>query len=484
MSLSAIETSLEQQSSINPKLIFFWFFVIAGLLVGFLNPWSPALNPLGHKVLMGLIIAVGLWVFKPGDIPFSVTGCLLMMIYLVFGITPDKVFSGFTSSALWVLLPALYFGYVLVKTGLGKRISYLVIKAFNPSFISLILAWVVIGLLLSALTPSITVRVAIVMPLALSCVEVCKLEKGSNGRALILLTAWAMALLPGTGWLTGALWGPIVMGMFNATPGMESVITFSSWSKVAFLPIEIMSVLLIIGGYFVLRPEQGISVSKEVFEGEYARLGPMSREEKNTGIILLLCFLFFATGQIHHIPDAAVCLGGLFALTAAGVIKTQDLSSGISWDLVIFVGVAMSLGAVFASAGVSQWLSSVLVPMLAPITGNSWLFVFAAIFFLLIWRFLDIAVLIPTMAILVPTLPQIATTYGIDPLVWVTLFVMAGNCFFMSYQNMFALIGESILGDQGWTPKQISKYGLVYLAACIIALLVAVPYWNSLGLFN
>jgi hypothetical protein len=49
---------------------------------------------------------------------------------------------------------------------------------------------------------------------------------------------------------------------------------------------------------------------------------------------------------------------------------------------------------------------------------------------------------------------------------------------------MFALIGESILGDQGWTPKQISKYGLVYLAACIIALLVAVPYWNSLGLFN
>jgi di/tricarboxylate transporter len=206
MSLSAIETSLEQQSSINPKLILFWLFVIAGLLVGFLNPWSPALNPLGHKVLMGLIIAVGLWVFKPWDIPFSVTGCLLMMIYLVFGITPDKVFSGFTSSALWVLLPALYFGYVLVKTGLGKRISYLVIKAFNPSFISLILAWVVIGLLLSALTPSITVRVAIVMPLALSCVEVCKLEKGSNGRALILLTAWAMALLPGTGWLTGALW--------------------------------------------------------------------------------------------------------------------------------------------------------------------------------------------------------------------------------------------------------------------------------------
>lgn len=146
-----------------------------------------------------------------------------------------------------------------------------------------------------------------------------------------------------------------------------------------------------------------------------------------------MVFILFATSQFHHIPDAAVCLGGLFALTAAGVIKTQDLGSGISWDLVIFVGVAMSLGAVFADAGVSQWLSSVLVPLLAPISGNAWVFVFAVIFFLFIWRFIDIAVLIPTMAILVPIIPKIAASYGINPLVWITIFVMAGNCFFLSY---------------------------------------------------
>ena len=478
------ETVAVQKPAVDLKIIFFLIFFVAGLLVGFLNPWAPSLSPLGHKVLMGLIFAIGLWVFKPWGIPFSVSGCLLLMICLFYGISPNIVFAGFTSSALWVLIPALFFGFVLVKTGLGKRLSYLVIKSFKPSYFTLILAWVVIGLLLSAATPSIAVRVAIVMPLALSCVEVCQLEKGSKGRALILLTAWAMALLPGTGWLTGALWGPIVMGMYNAVPALEGVITFSTWSKVALLPIEIMSVLLIVGGYFVLKPEKSISVSKEVFEEEYAKLGPMSREEKATAVILALCFVLFATSQIHQIPDAATCLGALFALTATGVIKTQDLSTGISWDLVIFVGVAMSLGTIFASAGVSEWLASVLVPLLSPITGNSWLFVFAMIFILFIWRFLDIAVLIPTMAILIPILPQIATTYGINPLVWITLFVMAGNCFFMSYQNMFALVGEAIIGDKGWTPKQISMYGLVYLVACIIALLVAVPYWNGLGLFN
>ncbi|WP_287195288.1 SLC13 family permease [Syntrophothermus sp.] len=478
------ETQLVQRPYFNVKTFGFWVVVLVGLVVGFTNPWAPGLTPLGHKVLMGLIIAVGLWVFKPANIPFSVSGCLLMMIYLFYGINPTKVFSGFTSNALWVLIPALYFGFVLAKTGLGKRISYLVIKAFKPSYAGLMIAWVIIGLLLSALTPSIAVRVAIVMPLALSCVEVCKLEPRSPGRALILLTAWAMALLPGTGWLTGSLWGPIVMGMFNATPALNGLITFDSWSKVAFLPLEIMSLLLIVGGYFALRPAQPISISKEIFEAEYAKLGPMSRSEKAAGMILLICFILFATSQIHHIPDAAICLGGLFALTAAGVIKTQELGTGISWDLVIFIGVAMSLGAVFADAGVSKWLSSVLVPMLDPISGNSWIFVFAVVFFLFLWRFIDIAVLIPTMAIVTPIIPEIAASYGVNPLVWITIFVMAGNCFFLSYQNMFALIGESIVGDKGWTPAQFAKYGFVYLVACIVALLIAIPYWTSLGMFD
>jgi anion transporter len=478
------KTCLKNRLSLNPKYIFFWAFVIAGLLVGFLKPWAPDLSALGHKVLMGLIIVIGLWVFKPWGIPLSVSGCLLMMLCLFYGIDATAVFAGFTSSAIWVLIPALFFGFVLVKTGLGKRISLLVIKSLRPSYPALMLAWVVIGLVLSTATPSISVRVAIITPLALSCVEVCKLERGSNGRALILLTAWAMAVIPGSGWLTGTLWGPIMLGLFDATPGLEGVVTFGTWSKVNLMPFAIISVLLIIGGYFVFRPEKEIAVSKEIFEDEYAKMGPMSKNEKAAGIVLFLCFALFATSQIHQIPDPAICLGCLFALTAAGVIKTQDLSGGISWDLVIFIGSAMGLGTIFVDTGVSKWLASVLVPAMAPISRNCWIFVFGIFFVILLWRFFDIATLIPTMAILVPILPQLATAYGISPIVWTAIFLMTGNCFFMSYTNMFALVGESILGDKGWRPKQMSRYGLVYFAVCIITLLIIIPYWNSLGLFG
>ncbi|MGI6119528.1 MAG: hypothetical protein ACOYIB_02985, partial [Desulfosporosinus sp.] len=47
---------------------------------------------------------------------------------------PATVFSGFTSPALWTLIPALFLGFVLAKTGLGKRIAYLGMKSTKLSY--------------------------------------------------------------------------------------------------------------------------------------------------------------------------------------------------------------------------------------------------------------------------------------------------------------------------------------------------------------
>lgn len=459
------------------------FFLLA-IFIGLYKPWLPDLNSTGHNVFAALLITLGLWIFKPLNIPFSISGCSLMIFYLLFGIDPAKVFSGFTSDALWILIPALFFGYVLVKTGVGKRIAYLVIKIFNPSYLGLTIAWIVIGLILSVFTPSIIVRIAIIMPIALNCIEVCKLEKRSNASALILLTAWAMAVIPGSGWLTGSLWGPIIMGMFNSVPDLAGLITFKSWSQVSFLPFGLITLLIIIGGAIIFRPEQPITVSREEFAAEYTKLGPMSKEEKWSALILTIVFILFVTNPIHQIPNTAVALAGLVAFSATGIIKTPELSKGISWDLVIFIGVAMGIGAVFTDTGVSAWLAGVLIPLIGPFTANPWIFVFSVALVLFIWRFVDVAIFIPTMSIIIPVLAEIYHCFSIHPLIWTTLFVMAGNCFFLSYQNMFVLIAESITGDKGWTSAQLSKYGLIYFLAVSISLVITIPYWISIGMFG
>jgi anion transporter len=337
-------------------------FIIAGLYLGFFHPFAPELPSAGHWCIAGLLIAVGLWIFAPRWMPLSVGSVLMMMISLAAGLKYSAVFSGYTGTAIWILIPALFFGFALTKTGLGKRLAYRIIGIFRPTYLTLTISWLVIGLVLSALTPSITVRVAIIIPLAATTVEICNIAGHSKGASYIMLIAWAMAVIPGTGWLTGALWGPIGKGFFDATPALANVMTFESWGRAMLLPAELTALLFIIGLYLVMKPEHPLELKTDTFKAAYAGLGPMSFKEKATLVILSLAFIMFASGRAHHIPDAAVCLGAFALLAIFRIIEIKDIASGINWDLVLFLGSVFGLGAVFMDSGVSGVFDRDLLP--------------------------------------------------------------------------------------------------------------------------
>ena len=457
--------------------------VAFAVTIMFSQPFSANLGSTAHFVLGGVLITLSIWIFKPFDLTYSAGGLFLAFFSLANGLKPAIVFSGFTQSAIWTLIPALFFGYTLQKTGLGKRIALAVIRLFKPTYTSLVLAWVTIGVILSVLTPSITVRVAIVIPIAVQCCELCKLEKGSKGNSLILLTAFAMAVLPGSGWLSGSLWGPIISGMINAIPGSEGLVTFNSWLGVLFLPIILSTALLISGSLLFLKPKD--ELSKDAIDAiKEHPVQKMSRREIIAGLILVAVFVMFITNKFHGLSDAALCLAAVFLFFLFGVLEAKDFNAGVNWDLIVFIAMALSLGAIFNETGISSWLAGIVVPSLAPIAGNPWLFMFSIMTFMFIWRFFDVALFIPTIAILSPTLPAIQKAYQISPLVWLAVFVMAANCFFMAYQNMWAMMSRSIAGDRAWGNKHLGIYGILYYIACLLAMTLAIPIWIYTGLFG
>ena len=455
----------------------------AGIFIRVFLPWQGELSVLGHGALMILLITVGLWVFKPFGIPFSMSSMFMMGAFIVIGIPMSQVFSGFTSGALWTLIPALLFGHVILKTGLGARIALILLKQFRPSYRNLILIFSMIGIILSILTPSITVRVSILLPVALSCIEVCDIKGNSREGALILLSSLIVAIVPGTGWLTGSLYGPVTMGMYESVPELRGVITFSSWAMVNLLPALLLTVLVVVGGYFVFKPQSELSLSREIFQDKYKALGRASLGEKRAVVILSLSFLLFLTGGlgVHELPGLAIMLGAVFLLALTGVIGQADMSGGVNWDIVVFMGAAMGLIGIFAEIGVAYWMAGILIPVLAPISGSPWLFVFFVTLILFVWRFFDIATLVPTKAILIPALPLISQELGINPLIWVPIFVMVGNTFFLAYTNGFVLVGQSIVGERGWSNSQVNRFGLVYGVACLVVIALSMPYWMLMG---
>jgi len=386
-------------------------------------------------------------------------------------------------TAVWTLIPALFFGFTLQKTGLGKRIALSIIKICRPTYGSIVFAWVLIGVVLSMLTPATTVRVAIVIPIAVKCCDLLDLEKGGKGNSLILLTAFGMALIPGSGWFTGVIWGPFIQGLMDAEPALYGMVTFNSWFGVLFFPTVITTCLLVVGSLIFLKPEERLS--KEAIDAiKKQPLEKMDRKEAATAVILAGTFLMFMTSGLHGLSISVLCLAAMLGFFLFGVLDAKEFNAGVNWDLIVFVAMALSLGGIFNETGIAQWLAGIIVPALRPIAGSPWIFMFGIMIFMFVWRFVDVAIFLPTIAIMVPILPSIYQEYQISPLVWLAVFIMAGNAFFLAYQNIWAMMSRSIAGDRAWKNKHLSLYGVIYFAACLITLLVAVPMWINAGLFG
>lgn len=453
----------------------------AAVLVIALRPFD--LDSTAHFMLGGILVTLCIWIFKPFGLSYAAGGLFLALYGLVLGLAPSVVFNGFTQPALWTLIPAFFFGFALQKTGLGKRIALTIIKLFKPTYPSLVFAWVLIGIALSILAPSTTVRIAIIMPIAVQCCALCKLKIGSKGNSLILLTAFAMALIPGGGWYTGIILGVFIQGLMETTPGTDGLVTFGSWFVTVFPHVLISTVLLIVGGLFVLKPKEKIS-DEAIFAIQNERLEKMSRGEIISAIILVAVFVLFITSGWHGLSIAILCIGAMLAFFLFGILESKDFNTGVSWDLIVFLAMTLSLGPILTEVGIMGWLADIIVPALAPIAGNPWVFMFSITIIMFVWRFIDVAMMLPTVAIMIPILPAIYAEYGISPMVWLPVFVMASNAFFLAYQNMWAVMSQSMAGERTWSEKHLGAYGGIYFAACVAALVAAIPLWIMQGFFG
>jgi anion transporter len=453
-------------------------FVIVGLIIAIAQPFT-GLASQGHMMLGALSVTLGFWIFRPGGVPLA-AGCMVMVACgLIFGLKYDVSAAGFVSPAVWVLIPALYFGFVLQKTGLGRRIAFLVLKSFEPSWLSMTLSWFLIGLILSALTPSITVRIAIIMPIALGVVEACEMKPRSSGAAFVTIIAWAMCLFPGTGWLTGSLTGPIMLGFLP--PELKPMASFDEWFKILALPWFIVTVVFTILIYITMKPKQAIGIPRDTFREHYAALGPIKRDEVVAALVLFLSLLMFTTEKLHHIPTAAVALSALFILIVFKVVTMPDISTGVNWDVILFFGVAISLPSIFVAAKVSPWLGPIIQPTILSYAGNALIFLVVMTIGLMVIRFVDVPWGFSTVALTIPVLIPLFHQFGMHPLVACMPYIIGINFFLLGYQQPFIMMADGVLQGKGWAAGHITLAGVCYIIAVFVALLACIPYWRMIG---
>ncbi len=455
---------------------------VAVLLSAFIwlaHPFS-GLTFQGNGLIAVTITGLAFWIFRPPTMPYLLGGAILLAGGMLLKLPLHVVAAGYSSSAVWVLIPALYFGFALVKTGLGKRIAYWVLQIFEPGYLSICISWFVIGVLLSALTPSITVRLAIVMPIAMSLVEVCRLPDKSNGAALICFVAYAAAVLPGTGWQTGSLWGIILMGFYP--PELQPLVTADVWFKYMAFPWFLITLLYLVLLYVAFRPAKALALKQAVFRKHYAALGRFSRDEALCAAILVMALVLFSTEKWTGIPAPAAALMALVALMLVGIIELADIGTAVNWDIIHFFGVVIGLSVMFNAAGVSDWAKPILAPAILYLADSPLILLLALTIILWLIRFVDVAWGFTTLALLAPLLIPLHQQFDLHPALLSVAFIAAGNSFFLAYQQPFIITAESMMQTRGWSSRQVSKAGILFAISALMGIAASTIYWRAMGL--
>ena len=495
----------------------------------------PGLSYQATAVLGILIMAIVWWI--TGVLPEFVTAVVMAVLFVVVaGISVGATFSTFASSTWWLLLSAFTLGVGMKTSGLMRRIALAIVRKFPRTFRCQVIAQLVTGTVLGPLIPSLAVKGAVLAPLAMSIGDELGYERqGKRATGLFAamlvgirtvaptivsasVTGYAlMATLPAdvqeqfnmASWFVAALpWLVVVlvlnyfliMGMYGRGEASACDAVEDSPSDTVGAPGNAQSLeqsSLRCGTRFVgaaecadSRRDEAESSAAESSRGGANEgdskpipdgLGPLSAVEKRMLAIILMTVVLWATEPFHHISAMAVGLAALVFMFVLKVIDVPAFKSGVNWISLLFIGIALGLGSVFAEAGLNDWVMQTCGPAFQALAGNPYLLVLGVGVITVVLRFLivsEVAYLNLLMAFLVP----MAASVGVNP--WVLGFSAYALviAWFAKYQSPIYLAAFYAVDGKMAKHSELAKYCGVYLATCLAGLVVCVPYWQWMGL--
>jgi len=389
--------------------------------------------------------------------------------------------SGYSDGAWWTLLVVVYYGFVMKKTGLAERISYYILSLFPGTYAGIVSAFFLIGLVLSLGIPSMTVRTAIMAPIAWSLVQTLGLPPKSRGSALIMITVIEMAVVPGLAWELGSLNGPVVVSMFNSK---KLPLSWGGYAEFLTVPTLILCGLILILNLALFKPEKPIRASRDFALGKLRALGSIQRAELITALVVLASiFLWVTNPTLHRLPTFVVGMFGLAILNLAGILRDADIGTGISWTLMLFLGGIFSLTHIIPQYQITNWIAGILVPHVQPLLGTPVILLTVVGLMMLAMRFLDPTAFIAMPLIWTPLVDTVSAA-GIPPLALAAPTLLMSAPFWLLYMNFWMAMGDGMTGKQGFSKGHLFYLGTLYAVASVVAMIAAVFYWRIIGVLH
>jgi DASS family divalent anion:Na+ symporter len=311
-----------------------------GAAVWFTPPPGGLLHEPWH--LFAVFVAAVLSVIVDA-LPLLTAAVLAVAVTVLTGtVSPAKAFSGFANGSVLLVIIAFLVARGVVKSGLGRRISYLVVAAFGRSTLGLGYSIFLTDALIAPAFPSNTARAGVLFPIVLSLSQGggSTPEAGTERRmgAYLMLCGMVSLSVSSALWLTATSANPIGVEIARAS-GLT--IGFGTWLLAGSVPALSAIAILPWVLYRLCPPQVGATPDAPAAARAALRdMGPLSRDERIVAVAFVTMVIGWACASTLRIDPTAIAFAGLGVLLATGVLTLDDLSQEGD-TLVTFVWLAV-----------------------------------------------------------------------------------------------------------------------------------------------
>ena len=317
-------------------------------------------------VFLGVIVGL---ILEP--IPPALIGLTGVAFCATFGLVGDSAkaarswaLSGFSNGVIWLIFAAFMFALGYKKSGLGKRLSLMLVKKLGKTSLGLGYAVAFADGILAPFMPSNTARSAgTIFPIAINIPQMFNSLPDNEPRKIGSYISWvAIAATTVTSSMFLTALAPNLLAVSLVQKNVNIAIEWGTWFStlaVIMIPLFLLVPLLT---YIVYPPEQKHSPEAPAWAAkELEKMGSITKKE-----ILMLCFgimalLMWIFGKQIGVNGTTAAIAVLCLLVLSDVITWEDvITNKGAVNVFIWFATLVAMASGLKKVGFLKWAAGLI----------------------------------------------------------------------------------------------------------------------------
>ncbi|MCX7344815.1 MAG: DASS family sodium-coupled anion symporter [Alphaproteobacteria bacterium] len=463
-----------------------WFFITMILGFALMSAPTPAgLTHEGQIVLVMSLMATMLFITEAIPLP-TVPLLIIVGEVVLLGMDSTEVARSLMTDSVLFIMGSLMLAVAIVKQRLDKRIAWWIVRVTGTNVYWISFGIVTVCGVLAAFIGEHTVA-AMMLPVGVTLISLTSNDpkKVHNLAAVILFSISYGCSIAGVATPSGGARNAIIISYwkdFFYNPldpeTRRFLMDYVTWTIYAFpmflLRLPIVAALLI----YTFKPEvTDMSRAISRLRAQVSMQGPMRGNEWMTILIFAITILGWVT-MSNTLGLGIIAVAGAAAFLVFGLVRWEDINSGVNWGVVLLYAAAISLGVEMKATGAAEWVAASVFDVMKSLSIGSGIGFNAAISLLTI-GVSNTMTAGAAVAVLAPVVLKTAVAAGEDPISagFVTAISSAFGYLTPAAQPAFTIIFAS-----GYLKgPDFFKIGIrMMLISFAVLLLLATVYWPFL----